>query len=79
MRGATGQAFGGACTELQDFNLPNFARGIIAERIIEAGERGERDPKRLREIGIAAIRPDRKSDRMPSGSGNQSQVTALSD
>ena len=74
-----GEAFDAACAELQDDNLPNLAREIIAERIIGAAKRGERDPKRLSEIGIAAIRPGRQSDGMPSASGNQSQITALSD
>ena len=74
-----GEAFDAACVELQDGNLPNLAREIIAERIIGAAKRGERDPKRLCEIGIAAIRPRREPNRTPSGSGNQSQITALSD
>ena len=74
-----GEAFDAACAELQDGNLPNLAREIIAERIIGAAKRGERDPKRLCEIGIAAIRPRREPNRTPSGSGNQSQITALSD
>ena len=74
-----GEAFDAACAELQDGNLPNLAREIIAERIIGAAKRGERDPKRLCEIGIAAIRPRRQPNRTPSGSGNQSQITALSD
>ena len=74
-----GQAFDAACAELQDVDLPNLAREIIAERIIGAAKRGERDPKRLCDIGVAAIRPNRKPDRTPSGSGNQSQITALSD
>ena len=52
-----GEAFDAACAELQDGNLPNLAREIIAERIMGAAKRGERDPKRLCEIGIAAIRP----------------------
>ena len=74
-----GEAFDAACAELQAGNLPNLAREIIAERIIGAAKRGERDPKRLCEIGIAAISPSRKPDGMPSGSGNQSGITALSD
>ena len=74
-----GEAFDAACAELQECNLPNLARETIAERIIGAAKRGERDPKRLCDIGIAAIRPNQKPDRMSSGSGNQSQITALSD
>ena len=74
-----GEAFDAACGELQDCNLPNLAREIIAERIIGAAKRGERDPKRLCDIGVATIRPSRKPDRIPTGSGNQSQIAALSD
>ena len=59
--------------------LPNLAREIIAERIIGAAKRGERDPKRLCDIGVATIRPSRKPDRISTGSGNQSQIAALSD
>ena len=56
-----GSAFDAACAELQDYNLPTLGREIIAERIIEAAKRGERDPKRLCDIGVAAFRPDRKT------------------
>jgi hypothetical protein len=31
-------------------------RETVAQRIIEAAQRGERDPTRLREIGMAATR-----------------------
>jgi hypothetical protein len=56
-----GLAFDAACAELQDDNLSNLVREIIAERIIEAAKRGERDPKRLCSIAIAAISGDRKT------------------
>ena len=48
-----GEAFDTACAELQDGNLSELVREIIAGRIIEAARRGERDPKRLCSIGIA--------------------------
>ena len=57
---AMGEAFDAACAELQDSNLSELMREIIAERIIQAAKRGERDPKRLCSIAIAAISGDRK-------------------
>ena len=56
---AMGDAFDAACAELQGNKLPNLVREIVAERIIEAAQRGERDPKRLCDIGVAAVRPNR--------------------
>jgi hypothetical protein len=56
-----GEAFDAALTELQDINLPNIGREIIAERIIGAAKRGERDLNRLCDIGVAAMRGDRKT------------------
>jgi hypothetical protein len=50
-----GEAFDAACAELQDNNLSQLVREIIAERIIEATKRGERDPQLLCSIGIAAM------------------------
>lgn len=40
-----GLAFDAACTEFQNTNLTNFAREILAERIIQAAKLGERDPE----------------------------------
>lgn len=57
--GAMGVAFDAACVELQDSELPYLVREIIAERIIAAAKRGERDPERLRSIALAAIRGER--------------------
>jgi hypothetical protein len=76
---AMGQAFDAACAELQENKLPNLVREIIAERIIEAAKRGERDPKRLCDVGVAAIRPDGETELGRSSSRNQSQRTALSE
>lgn len=36
-------------------NLSNLVREMIAERIIAAAKRGERDPERLCSIAVAAI------------------------
>jgi hypothetical protein len=52
---AMGEAFDATCAELQDNNLSELVREIIAERIIDAAKGGERDPKRLCNIGIAAM------------------------
>ena len=54
-----------SCAELQDNNLSELVREIIAERIIDAAKRGERDPKRLCRIGIAAMNggPQTREDR----------------
>ena len=41
--------------ELQDNNLSELVREIIAERIVEAAKRGERDPQRLCSFAIAAM------------------------
>jgi hypothetical protein len=55
------EAFDTACAELQDRNLSELVREIIAGRIIEAARRGERDPKRLCSIGIAAMNGGRQT------------------
>jgi hypothetical protein len=55
---AMGEAFDAACAELQDNNLSEVVRSVIAERIIEAAKRGERDRQRLCGIAIAAIKGD---------------------
>jgi hypothetical protein len=34
---------------------PEIVYGIIAKRIIEAAKKGERDPIRLRDAGLAAL------------------------
>jgi hypothetical protein len=60
---AMGEAFDAACAALQDGNLSDLVREIIAERIIEAARHGERDPKRLCSIAIVAISGERKPNR----------------
>ena len=56
-----GEAFDAACAELQNSNLSQLVREIIAERIIEAARKGERDPKRLCSIAVAAVRRSPKN------------------
>ena len=56
---AMGVAFDAACVELQDGQRSNLVREIIAERIIAAAKRGERDPERLRSIALAALSGER--------------------
>ncbi len=50
-----GQAFDAACRELHDRGQPILVHEIIAKRIIAAAKRGERDPTRLRDAGLAAL------------------------
>jgi hypothetical protein len=54
-----GEAFDGACAKLHDNNLSELVREIIAERIIEAAKRGERDPQLLCSIAIASMNGER--------------------
>ena len=58
---AMGEAFDAACAELHERNLSQLVREVIAERIIEAAKRGERDPQRLCSIALAAMRGERKT------------------
>jgi hypothetical protein len=50
-----GAAFDAACKGLQDTGQPALVREIIAKHIIEAAKKGERDPRRLRNAGLAAL------------------------
>jgi hypothetical protein len=56
-----GLAYESACGEFHESNLTQFVRETIAERIIEAAKRGERDPGRLSNFAIDAIKDDRKT------------------
>ena len=58
---AMGAAFDAACKGLRDRGQPNIVREIIAKRIIEAAKKGERDPIRLRNSGLAALGHDREA------------------
>jgi hypothetical protein len=50
-----GEAFDAARGTLDGQDEPELFYGIIAARIIEAAKKGERDPTRLRDIGLAAL------------------------
>jgi hypothetical protein len=60
-----GEAFDAACAELQDNNLSELVREIIAERIVEAARRGERDPQRLCSFAVAAMNGERNRINAP--------------
>jgi hypothetical protein len=49
---AMGEAFDAACKALEDTGQPQIVREVIAQRIIEAASRGERDPVRLVEAAL---------------------------
>jgi hypothetical protein len=46
------EALEAACKALDDTGQPQIVREIIAQRIIEAASRGERDPVRLVEAAL---------------------------
>jgi hypothetical protein len=50
-----GEAFDVACKELHDKGQPSIVYEVIAKRIIDAAKNGERDPVRLRNVGLAAL------------------------
>jgi hypothetical protein len=50
-----GAAFDAACKELHDSGQPALVYEVIAKRIIDAAHKGERDPIRLRDAGLAAL------------------------
>jgi len=56
-----GEAMDAACEGLRDTGQPALVREIIAKRIIEAAKKGERDPVRLRNAGLAALGYDREA------------------
>jgi hypothetical protein len=56
-----GEAFYAACEGLPDTGQAALVREIIAKRIIEAARKGERDPVRLRNAGLAALGYDREA------------------
>jgi hypothetical protein len=51
-----GEAFDAACGRLDGAGLPGVVREIIAKRIIDAAKKGERNPIRLRDLALAALR-----------------------
>jgi hypothetical protein len=48
-------SYDAACKDMDDGDLPQLVREIIARRIIDAAKAGERDPVRLCEAGLAAL------------------------
>jgi hypothetical protein len=56
-----GEAFDAVCKDLHDTGQPALVREIIANRIIKAAKKGERDPVRLRHTGLAALGYDIKA------------------
>jgi hypothetical protein len=50
-----GDAFDRACKELHDTGQPPIVYEVIARRIIDGARSGERDPVRLRNVGLAAL------------------------
>jgi hypothetical protein len=50
-----GEAFDAARTALRDCGQPEIVYAVIAKRIIEVAAKGERDPIRLRDAGLAAL------------------------
>lgn len=50
-----GEAFDSACQELRDSGQPPIVYEVIAKRIIDGVRAGERDPMRLRNVGLAAL------------------------
>jgi hypothetical protein len=54
-----GDAFDAACNALDDSGQPAVVYEVIARRIIDAAGKGEHDPVRLRDIGLAALPRDR--------------------
>ena len=52
---AMGEAFDRACKSLRNFGTGCTVREIIATRIIEAAENGERDPVHLHQQALLAL------------------------
>lgn len=55
MTAIMGEAFDAACKELHDTGQPPIVYEVIAKRIIDGVKAGERDPVRLRNLGLAAL------------------------
>jgi hypothetical protein len=51
-----GSAFDKACALLGRTPQPTAVREAIARNIVEAAKQGERDPDRLRDAGLAAVK-----------------------
>ena len=71
-----GQVFDQACRSLQDHGSAVLVREVIAKRIIQAANNGERDPARLYE---QALRVDTTDIRSKLSVGRNSLVLADTD
>jgi len=54
-----GEAFDDACKKLHSAGQPRVVFETIAARIVAAASKGERDPIRLRNAGLAGLAHDR--------------------
>jgi hypothetical protein len=54
---AMGAAFDAACGAVGGRGQPSVVQEVIARRIIAAAKKGERDPQRLCENALKALRP----------------------
>jgi NAD(P)-dependent dehydrogenase (short-subunit alcohol dehydrogenase family) len=59
--GAVDEAFDAACKALDDTGQPQIVREVIAQRIIEAARRRERDPVRLVEAALPWLTRENKA------------------
>ena len=62
-----GEAFDSACKELHDTGQPPIVYEVIARRIIDATNAGERDLVRLRNAGLTAHGFDKEANQAASG------------
>ncbi|HLN37784.1 MAG TPA: hypothetical protein VK337_08390 [Xanthobacteraceae bacterium] len=53
-----GEAFDAACQKLYSARQPHVVFSILAGKIIAAAQKGERDPVRLRNAGLAWLEMD---------------------
>jgi hypothetical protein len=56
-----GEAFDAACKTLHDTGQPAIVYEVIAKRIIDAAAGGERDPDKLRMIGLSGLGLDKNA------------------
>lgn len=49
------EAFDAVCNALHDTGQPEIVHEVIAQRILAATRKGERDPKRLRDSALTAF------------------------
>jgi hypothetical protein len=56
-----GEAFDAACKSLHDTGQPAIVYEVIAKRIIDAAAGGERDPNKLRTIGLSGLGLDKNA------------------